>query len=243
MNLTLRKRLKDQTSYFAIIILVTLHVCTLIFIPDCCSRRPGSIKISGFLVTHIPQPPKTTESVVWSNARISAHSTVVCRLQPAGAPSILQGATHPAHARKGTRMGPRPVARWRTAKMAEVAWQQIIPTPFTDVEQVCSQNHDAHAKANSEQGNFSLVEEVELAPCSIENSCLATLRVRLVRVSGPTRPTRCRRAAFGCLHHPQSQALQMQFPPSCLHLQKRQKQPLLQSQARLMQLFLSLMMY
>jgi hypothetical protein len=31
--------------------------------------------------------------------------------------------------------------------------------------------------------------------------------------------------------------------PSCLHPQKRQKRPFLQSQARLMQLFLSLMMY
>jgi hypothetical protein len=68
-------------------------------------------------------------------------------------------------------------------------------------------------------------------------------RVRLVRVSGPTRLTGCRRATFGCLHRPQSQALQMQFPSSCLHPQKRQKQPFLRSQARLMQLFLSLMMY
>jgi hypothetical protein len=64
-------------------------------------------------------------------------------------------------------------------------------------------------------------------------------RVRLVRVFGPTRLTGCRRAAFGCLHRPQSQALQMQFPSSCLHPQKR---PFLQSQARLMQLFLPLMM-
>jgi hypothetical protein len=45
-------------------------------------------------------------------------------------------------------------------------------------------------------------------------------RVRLVRVSGPTRLTGCRRAAFGCLHHPQSQALLMQFHSSCLHPQK-----------------------
>jgi hypothetical protein len=75
------------------------------------------------------------------------------------------------------------------------------------------------------------------------NTHTRTLRVRLVRVSGTTRLTGCRRATFGCLHRPQSQALQMQFPSSCLHPQKRQKQPFLRSQARLMQLFLSLMMY
>jgi hypothetical protein len=69
------------------------------------------------------------------------------------------------------------------------------------------------------------------------------LRVCLVRVSEPTRLTGCRRPAFDCLHRSQSQALQMQFFPSCLHPQKRQKRSFLQSQARLMQLFLSLMMY
>jgi hypothetical protein len=78
---------------------------------------------------------------------------------------------------------------------------------------------------------------------SIVHHRIVHRRVRLVRVSGPTRLTGCRRAAFGCLHRPQSQALQMQFPFSGLHPQKRQKQSFLQSQARLMQLFLSLMMH
>lgn len=36
----------------------------------------------------------------------------------------------------------------------------------------------------------------------------------------PTRPTGCRRVAFGSLHRPQSRALQMQLPHSCLHPQK-----------------------
>jgi hypothetical protein len=71
-------------------------------------------------------------------------------------------------------------------------------------------------------------------------SVVRLLRVRLVRVSGRTRLTGCRRVAFDCLYRPQSQVLRMHFLPSCLHPQKR---PFLQSQARLMQLFLSLMMY
>jgi hypothetical protein len=69
------------------------------------------------------------------------------------------------------------------------------------------------------------------------------IRVRLVRVSGPTKPTGCRRSAFDCLHHPLSQALQMKFSTSCLHPQKRQKRSFLQSQARLTLLFLLLMIY
>jgi hypothetical protein len=76
----------------------------------------------------------------------------------------------------------------------------------------------------------------------IHSTCELTW-VRLLRVSGPTRLTGCRRAVFGCLHRLQSQTLQMQVPSSCLHPQKHQKRPFLQSQARLMQLFLPLIMY
>jgi hypothetical protein len=64
------------------------------------------------------------------------------------------------------------------------------------------------AHAGLEEG-----EEVAAGPGGAHRS----LRVCLVRFSGPTRPTGCSRAAFGCLHRPQSQALQMQFPHPCLH--------------------------